>query len=89
MPWPLAAGALLGAGAMVALTITAVTITNRYLGDFFALMVVGTALAAPCWLSLQRRSGVSRIALPVAAVGLVVWAVIVNVSLHVRLMFGA
>lgn len=78
-------GTLLGmAVAMTVLTVTTVGITTRYLGDFYLFSVFGAAfapLAVLPWLS--RRPGLAALA-GSAAVLLVIWAVVVTLSLTVR-----
>jgi hypothetical protein len=85
--WVLAAGLLLSAAAMVALTVTIVGITNRYLADFFAISAVGIALGHRVILPfLAQRPLVAAIAGLVALL-LVAWSIVVALSLATQLVF--
>lgn len=83
----LAAGLLVGALAMGALTVTTVGITNRYLADFYPLMAVGVALGAPLLLPPLGRHRILSRAVGFASLLVVAWSFVVVLSLATRLVF--
>jgi hypothetical protein len=86
--WIFAAGSLASAAAMILLTVTAVTITNRYLGDFFAISAVGVALGHRLVFALLRERPVLSGAVGLVALLLVAWSVLVTLALNTWLIFG-
>ena len=85
--WTLAAGLLVSAAAMAVLTVTNVSITSRYVCDFFATSVVGVALAPlVVLLFLSRHSILAGIA-GLAGLVLIIWSILVNLSLATQLVF--
>jgi hypothetical protein len=85
--WILAAGLLISAAAMAALTITTVGITNRYLSDFFATSAVGIALGHRVILPLVARRPIVGAGAGLAALLLVGWSIVVALSLTTHLVF--
>ena len=86
--WILAAGSLASAAAMILLTVTTVTITNRYLGDFFAISAVGVALGHRVVFPLLRERPILSGSVGLLALLLVAWSVLVTLALNTRLIFG-
>jgi len=86
--WILDAGLLASAAAMPLLIVTTHGITNRYLGDFFAISAVGAALGARVVLPyLARRPHLAAAAGVIASL-LVIWSVVLTFSLNTRLVFN-
>ncbi len=85
--WIFAAGSMASAAALTVLTVTTVGITNRYLGDFFAISVVGVALGHRVIVPLLRRRPILSATAGLVAVLLVGWSVLVTLSLNTRLVF--
>lgn len=85
--WILATGLVASAGAMIALVVTTVGITNRYLGDFYAIGVVGIVLGHAVILPILERRPILRVMAAVAAVLLTGWSVVVTILLTIRLVF--
>jgi hypothetical protein len=85
--WVLAAGSLASALAMIALTVTTVGITNRYLGDFYPASVAGAALGHRVLVPVISRRPLFLVAAAVTSVLLVAWSVLVVFSLTTRLVF--
>jgi hypothetical protein len=86
--WILAAGLLTSAAAMVALTVTTVSITNRFLSDFFATSTVGVALGHRVILPFFGRRPIVGATAGLVALLLVGWSIVVTFSLATRLVFG-
>jgi hypothetical protein len=86
--WILAAGLLASAAAMVALTVTTVGITNRYLSDFFATSAVGVALGHRVIVPFCSRRPIIGAIAGLVALLLTGWSIIVTLSLSTRLVFG-
>jgi hypothetical protein len=86
--WIFAAGLLASAVAMTLLTVTWVTISNRFLGDFFAISAVGVALGHRVVFPLLRERPIPSGAVGLAALLLVAWSVLVTLALNTWLVFG-
>jgi hypothetical protein len=85
--WTLAAGLLASAAAMTVLTVTNVSITSRYVCDFFPTSVVGVALAPRVVLPFLSRHPILRGIAGLMGLFLLVWSILVNLSLAVQLVF--
>ena len=85
--WTLAAGLLASAAAIAALTVTNVSITNRYVCDFFATSVVGVALAPRVVLPLLSRHSILGGIAGLVGLFLLIWSILVNLSLTMQLVF--
>jgi hypothetical protein len=82
LPWVLASGLLVGAGAMIALTVTTAGLTNRYLSDFFPASVVGLAIGPRLMLPMLGRSPALRSMAMLVVPLLTIWSVAVTVLLN-------
>ena len=85
--WIFSTGLLGSAVAMVALSVTTVGITNRYLGDFFATSVVGVALGHHIIVPFLSRRPFVRAMAATAALVLIGWSIVVTLSLNTQLVF--
>jgi hypothetical protein len=85
--WIFAAGAMLSAIAMVALTVTTVGITNRYLSDFFAVSTVGLMLGHRLVLPWLRGRPILAVMAALVAVAATAWSILITVALNTRLVF--
>ena len=82
----MAAGFLASAVAMVVLTVTTFTIENRYLGDFFAISVVGVALGHRVVLPFFNRQRAAAMVGALVAAGLLCWSIVVTLALTVHVL---
>ncbi len=85
--WTLSAGLLASAAAMAVLTVTNVSITNRYVCDFFATSVVGMALAPRVVLPFLSRHSILGAIAGLVGLFLLIWSILVNLSLTFQLVF--
>lgn len=86
-PWLPAAGIFVSAIATIALTITTVGITSRYLADFYPLVVVGVAIGS--WIVLPALARRPRLVFLAGCASLLMaaWSLVVVSSLATRLVF--
>jgi hypothetical protein len=85
--WVLIAGSLASAGAMIALIVTTVGITNRYLSDFFPTSVVGFALGHHVIVPFFARRPVAAALAGLGGLLLVGWSIVVTLSLATQIVF--
>ena len=85
--WIVAVGALASAAAMTVLTVTTVGITNRYLGDFFAISAVGAALGHHTIIPFLQGRPLRIATTGLAALLLIGWSVLATLSLTTRMVF--
>ena len=85
--WIVAVGSLASAAGMVALVVTTIGITNRYLGDFYAITAVGMAVGPRVLLPLLGARPRFVAPFVLVAVPLVAWSMFAIFALNFRLVF--